>query len=145
MARTAIDTSIVVAALLSWHEAHEPAFAALSAALEDGELVLPVSALVECYAVLTRLPAPHRLSPKDAARLLEGSLHASSRTVGLRAGAIWTFVRALVDEDVRGGATYDRRILEEALAAGAQRLLTLNGADFRRFAREGIEVLGPEG
>jgi hypothetical protein len=44
---------------------------------------------------------------------------------------------------VRGGATYDRRILEEARAAGAGRLLTLNGRDFRRFALDDFDIVVP--
>jgi predicted nucleic acid-binding protein len=143
VARTAVDASVVVAALLAWHEAHEPAFAALESAVEQGEIVLPVSALVECYAVLTRLPAAHRLSPEDAAGLLASALRAAGRLSGLRASGAWGFLTTLAREQVRGGATYDRRILEEARAAGARRLLTLNGADFRRFAPETVEILVP--
>lgn len=143
MPKTAVDASVVVAALLAWHEAHEPAFAALSAAVEEGDLVLPLSALIECYSVLTRLPAAHRLSPTDAAGLLERSLREVGRVTGLRANVAWGFLSALVREDVRGGATHDRRILEEARAANATRLLTLNGADFHRFATEGLEIVVP--
>lgn len=144
MARTAVDSSVLVAALLAWHEAHEPAFAALESALEEeGEVALPVSALVECYSVFTRLPASHRLSPEDAAGLLESALRGASRLAGLRASGGWAFLSTLVREQVRGGATYDRRILEEAQAAGANRLLTLNGPDFRRFAPGGVEIVVP--
>lgn len=143
MGKTAVDTSLVIAALLAWHEAHPPAFAALTAALEEGELLLPISSLIECYSVLTRLPAPHRLSPGDAAGLLESALRGNGHVVGLRAGAAWGFVAALDRESVRGGATYDRRILEEARAAGAERLLTLNGNDFRRFPADRLEVVVP--
>jgi predicted nucleic acid-binding protein len=143
VARTAVDASVVVAALLAWHEAHETAFAALESAIGEGDVVLPVSALVECYSVLTRLPAAHRLSPEDAAGLLESALRESGRLAGLRASSAWSFLAALVREQVRGGATYDRRILEEACAAGASRLLTLNGADFRRFATDAVEIVVP--
>lgn len=143
MAKTAVDTSVLVAALLSWHEAHSPAFAALSAAVEEGELLLPSSSLIECYSVLTRLPSAHRLSPRDAAGLLVSALREAGRVVGSRAGAAWGFLATLVREDVRGGATYDRRILAEAQAAGADRLLTLNGSDFRRFALDHLEVIVP--
>ena len=143
MAKTAVDTSVVVAALLAWHEAHPPAFAALTAAAEEDELLLPISSLIECYSVLTRLPAAHRLSPSDAAGLLESALRETGRVVGLRAGATWGFLAAAVREGVRGGATYDRRILAEAHAAGAERLLTLNGSDFRRFALDSLEVVVP--
>jgi predicted nucleic acid-binding protein len=81
VAKTAVDSSVLVAALLSWHEAHSPAFAALSAAVEEGELLLPSSSLIECYSVLTRLPAAHRLSPSDAAGLLESELRETGRVV----------------------------------------------------------------
>lgn len=143
MPRTAADASVVLAALLTWHEAHEPAFAALERAVEQEEVVVPISALTECYAVLTRLPAAHRLSPQDAADLLESALREPSRLSGLRASLGWSFLSTLAREQVRGGATYDRRILEEARAASATRLLTLNGGDFRRFASEGIEIVVP--
>lgn len=143
MARTAVDTSVVVAALLAWHEAHEPAFAALERAIEEDELVLPLSTLIECYSVLTRLPAAHRLSPNDAAGLLESALRENGRLAGQRAAGGWSFLHALVGEQVRGGATYDRRVLEEARAVAANRLLTLNGDDFRRFALDGIEIVVP--
>jgi predicted nucleic acid-binding protein len=143
VARTAVDASVVVAALLSWHEAHEPAFAALERAVAEDDLVLPLSALIECYSVLTRLPAAHRLSPQDAAGLLDSSLRELGHLAGLRASGGWSFLRRLVAEQVRGGATYDRRILEEARTAGASRLLTLNGRDFRRFALDGLEIVVP--
>jgi predicted nucleic acid-binding protein len=141
--RTAVDASVVVAGLVAWHEAHDVAFAALGRTVEHGELVLPHSALIECYSVLTRLPAAHRLSPLDAAGLLESALRASGRLAGLRAAGAWGFVATLAEEGIRGGATYDRRILEEARSAGAVRLLTLNGADFRRFVAAGIEIVVP--
>ena len=143
MAKTAVDTSVVVAALLAWHEAHAAAFAALTTAMKEGEILLPISSLIECYSVLTRLPAEHRLSPSDAAGLLESALREAGKVVGLRTGATWTFLATLVREDVRGGAVYDRRILEEAQAAGAERLLTLNGSAFRRFALDRLEVVVP--
>ncbi len=36
-------------------------------------MLLPAPALVEAYAVLTRLPPPHRLSVPDALALLEAN------------------------------------------------------------------------
>ena len=66
----AADTSVIVASLLTWHEHHAPSRRALETAMDDAPLVIPVPALVESYAVLTRLPAPHRLSPRDAHVLL---------------------------------------------------------------------------
>jgi predicted nucleic acid-binding protein len=66
----AVDTSVVVAALLGWHEAHEPARRALERGLAAERIVMPAPALLEAYAVMTRLPSPHRIRPADAAALL---------------------------------------------------------------------------
>src|ERR1043166_9312671 len=62
---TALDTSAIIAALLTWHESHELALEALvgSMAARGSRLVVPGPALVEAYAVMTRLPAPRRLPP----------------------------------------------------------------------------------
>lgn len=142
MAVTATDTSVLVAALLTWHESHAAAFAALSAALERDQVVVPASALVEAYAVMTRLPAPHRLSPRDAAAALTASLRPQTRLVGMAPRRGWVLVERLASEGIAGGAAYDRRIVEEARAGGAGRILTLNATDFERFAA-GIAVVAP--
>ena len=82
MTVTAVDTSVVIAALLAWHESHEPALDSMIAARHGG-LVLPAPALTEAYSVMTRLPAPHRLAPADACELLSGSFERRARVVAL--------------------------------------------------------------
>jgi len=49
---TALDTSVTVAALLRWHESHEPALRALVAAgaARGSQLIVPAPALVEAYS-----------------------------------------------------------------------------------------------
>jgi predicted nucleic acid-binding protein len=62
----------MVAALCAWHEHHTRALAELDRRIDAGEhLVVAGPAVVETYAVLTRLPAPYRLSARDAAETLE--------------------------------------------------------------------------
>ena len=57
---TALDASVIVAALLAAHEHHGPAATELGALLaEPGDVILPLQALVEAYSVMTRLPSPH--------------------------------------------------------------------------------------
>ena len=143
MAATAVDSSVIVAGLLSWHEAHPASLRALQDSIAAGPLVLPLSALIESYAVMTRLPAPHRLSPDDAAELLSSSLRPHARVAGLRVARSWAFLGTLVGERVAGGSTYDRRILEEARAGAAERLLTLDPADFERFGNEPPAIVAP--
>ena len=63
---TACDTSLLVPALVGWHAAHEESRDALAREVTH----LPAHVVLECYSVLTRMPAPHRVTPADAARAL---------------------------------------------------------------------------
>jgi predicted nucleic acid-binding protein len=68
------DTSVMVAAVCAWHEHHARAADEIERRLERGqELIAAGPALVEVYAVLTRLRAPHWLAPADAHALLEAN------------------------------------------------------------------------
>jgi len=54
----AVDTSCMVAAVCTWHEHHAAAAGEIERRLGRGErMAIPAPALVEAYAVLTRLPA----------------------------------------------------------------------------------------
>ena len=143
MTVTAVDTSVLVAALLAWHESHEAARDSLLDVLH-GALVVPAPALAEAYAVMTRLPAPHRVSPADACELLSGSLERRAKVVGLSEKETWRFLHRNVSRSVAGGSTYDALILACARKGGAQRVLTLDRRDFLRLATGEIEVVAPD-
>ncbi len=146
MPGTAVDTSLVIAFLLSWHEHHEASFKALDKTLEaEGKVFLPVPALVEAYSVLTRLPAPHRLNPGDALSLLRGRLETASTLVDFEARSAWLFLEGLAQRHTAGGAVYDAQIVQCAQEARADRLLTLNLRHFQRLKPEGLEILSPLG
>jgi toxin FitB len=146
MPGTAVDTSVVVAALLAWHEHHEAAFGCLEQILSsEGAVLLPLPVLVESYSVLTRLPAPNRLSPSDAHALLSNALRARSRLVGLEPENAWSFLASLADNQVAGGVTYDAQIASCARNANADRLVTLNLRHFQRFGSDMLEILSPLG
>lgn len=141
---TAIDTSVIVPGLLFWHERHEAASAALVQLLESGnEVVLPLHSLVEAYAVMTRLPPPHRLSAKDALDLLDGSFRNRSNLIGLEGDEGWDLLQNLSHRNLVGGTSYDSLILAAARKGGAQRILTFNRSHFERIATEGIEIVVP--
>ena len=110
----AADTSVVVAALASWHEGH----AAASAAIAAGVL-LPAPALLESYSVLTRLPPPHRFEPRVARDLLRATFGGPPLT--LDAGAHAALLDRLVEAGISGGAAYDALI--GATSAGHDALL----------------------
>ena len=140
--REAVDTSVVVAALLGWHEDHEAARKVLERSLSAERMVLPAPVLIEAYAVMTRLPAPHRLSPNDAAALLRDTF-AEVSTFALEPGEIWKLIDHLEAGHISGGRSYDAHILACARKAGARKLLTLNDRDFLALAEPGIEILRP--
>jgi predicted nucleic acid-binding protein len=140
--REAIDTSVIVAGLLGWHEDHEPARKALERSLAAERLVLPAPTLIEAYAVMTRLPSPHRLSPADAAALLRDTF-AGVATVALDGDEVWQLIENLETSQVAGGRSYDGHILACARKAGAHKLLTLNERDFLALADHGIEIVRP--
>jgi predicted nucleic acid-binding protein len=141
---TALDTSVIVAGLLSSHEHHEPAAAALAALLaEPGDVILPLQALVEAYSVLTRLPHPHRLSAKNALAVLERTLRQRAVVVGLDGKEAWDLIEGLSQRQIAGATSYDGVIAACARKGGAQRILTFNRAHFERLAGAGLEVVVP--
>jgi predicted nucleic acid-binding protein len=142
-ARFAADTSVIVAALLTWHEHHARSLEALGNAMDEGPLVIPVAALVEAYAVMTRMPAPHRLSPLSAHALLEQNFAASARVEGLTGDDCWAMLATLAADSVAGGRSYDAQILAAAVKSGATILLTLNLDDFAALAHDAIELRSP--
>ena len=129
----AVDTSIVVAAFASWHESHAVALRALTS-----RPLLPVACALEAYAVLTRLPAPHRVD----ARLVRDQLASTfgGPGIGLSAeedGA--ALVSTLADRGISGGATYDAVIALVCLRIGAT-LLTLDARARTTYERVGAEI-----
>ncbi|HPZ51030.1 MAG: Ribonuclease VapC40 [bacterium ADurb.BinA028] len=126
--KVACDTSVLVPALLPWHEHHAVCRAAARRAHE-----VPAHVLIECFSVLTRLPAPHRVSPFDAGQLILGM---PFNEVGLPAPEHAGLVRTLAANGIGGGAVYDALVGATARHHG----LTLQTRDVR--ARSVYELVG---
>ena len=139
----ALDSSCMVAAVCSWHERHGAALADIQRRLDRGErLAVAAHALVETYAVLTRLPAPHRLAPADAWTLVETNFARPSRVVTLSAAAHVRLLGRLAAAGTAGGRTYDALIAECATKAKVNALLTFNPRHFEPAPR-GVVVVVP--
>src|SRR5581483_6526128 len=119
MPRFLPDTSCMVAALCAWHEHHQPAVQEIERRLSKGEsLVVAAPALMKTYAVLTRLPPPHRLSPADSRTLLNANFMAHHvETVALTVGAYHRLLQEAAERGLAGGSVYDAVILACGLAA----------------------------
>lgn len=126
------DSSVVVAALLPWHVAHDAAARAL--AVEEPRLVAHVA--YEVTSALSRMPEGHRIAPRV-------TLEALVRRFGdpwlqLDAGAMRESLQRAVSAGVRGGALYDALIAATATRRG----IRLVSADQR--ARPTYEALGAD-
>lgn len=143
MSRTALDTSVVVASLLRWHEDHERAAAAVARARADGDiLVLPVPVLFQSFSVMTRLPRGYRAPPEDAFAALLGAF-GRAELAASRPQSAWKFLEDAVAAGIAGGGIHDADILACAARAGATRLLTLNPRDFERLSRSSVAIVAP--
>lgn len=133
----------MIAAVCTWHEHHVAAVTEINRRLEDGErLAVPAPALVEAYAVLTRLPAPHRLSPGDAWALVDASFIEPATVVALTRIVYVRLLRRIAKQTIAGGRTYDAVIAECAHQARAEVLLTFNPRHFDPPPK-GVSVIDP--
>jgi predicted nucleic acid-binding protein len=138
-----LDTNCMVAAVCTWHEHHATTLAGIDARLSRGErLAVAAPALVEAYAVLTRLPPPHRLAPSTAWTLLEANFLGDATTIALSSAAYRRLLRELATAGVAGGRTYDAVIGECARQAGASALLTFNRRHFDT-PPDGVAIVEP--
>lgn len=142
MASVMLDTSCLVAAALSWHEHHAATRDELRRqARRRARVVVAAHALVEAYAVLTRLPKNKNLAALDAFAVLNANW-ATVETVTLEVSEHWAFLREAAAGGVVGGQLYDGLIAACARKAGVELLLTWNESHFRRFA-DPFEVRRP--
>jgi predicted nucleic acid-binding protein len=139
----ALDTNCIVAVAIANHEHRAETVAALDQLDVDGtEIVMLGHALVEAYAVLTRLPGPARVSPALAYQALEASWR-DRPVVTLSAEVIWRFLKASAAAELAGGRVYDALMAEAAIAAGVDALLTWNARHFARWSMGPTRVLSP--
>lgn len=130
----ASDTSVVVAALAPWHDAHALAREAVGAA-SDRRLIAHVA--FETTSTLSRMPRGHRV----AATVVRAALEAMFPTewLQLNAADARQTLATVVAGGVRGGALYDAAIAATAKAAGS-RLLTLDRRALPVYELVGVEV-----
>lgn len=131
------DTSVVVPALLDWHDHHgitRPATAGVDR--------LPGHVLAEAFSVLTRLPHGLSLAPGVATDLLLDAFPGPPLLLG--ADAHVRLLRSLGAAGIRGGAVYDGVVAATAAEADAE-LLTLDGRAAATYRSVGARFRAPDG
>lgn len=141
--RVLLDTNCLVAAVLPQHEHHVATLSELSRRRAAGhEFLMAAPALFEAYAVLTRLPPPHRLAPADAASVLDRNW-GESETLALTGVESWRLMRQLAAAGIAGGRAYDAAIAACAKKGKADEILTWN---VRHFAgASAVRAMTPAG
>jgi hypothetical protein len=106
------------------------------------KMIVAAPALVEAYAVLTRLPSPHRLSPQTALTLLENNFLKLGTVVALNAKSYERLLLRAPENNVAGGRTYDAVIGECAEQGRASTVLTFNAEDLTALGQD-FDVVVP--
>jgi predicted nucleic acid-binding protein len=133
----------MVAAVCAWHVRHAVAAAEIERRLDRGErMAIAAHAIAETYAVLTRLPASHRLAPADAWTLVRTNFVDNAALVTLDGPAHVTVLAQLAGAGIGGGRTYDGLIAACADASHAKALLTFNSRHFDPPPR-GVTLVEP--
>lgn len=128
---SALDTSVCVPYLLSWHESHQICRRAAVGAK------LPVHSMLETYSVLTRLPAGLRLSAEASAALLRGRFSGESLLEPPN-GLMPKLLEKFAEVGIGGGAVYDALIAATAHEHG-ETLLTRDRRASRTYDSLEIE------
>jgi predicted nucleic acid-binding protein len=143
LARAFFDTSVIVGGIIQLGSANDPA-QRMMGAVADGRIAKPLTAwhcCLEFFAVATRLPREFRVTPADAARLVEEEILARFAVHALPRARRTSFIRQAALDAVHGGRLYDAHIAEVARMAGADVVVTENRPHFSQLLRHGIRVL----
>ena len=125
------DTSVVVPALIQWHDAHARARSALRVVT-----TLPAQVLIESFSVLTRLPGGTSLRAGQAETALGRAF--PDEPLVLHPPAFRDVIRRLAEAGLGGGRVYDAIVAAQAAKAGA-RILTRDRRALSTYAMFGLE------
>src|SRR5437899_4686508 len=101
-----LDTSVLVAAMVESHPAHDRALPWLQRVRDGSDAGLVAAhSLAELYAILTTLPVRPRISPATAGELIRTNVLAYFEVVSLDAADYAEVIQRLESLDIQGGAT----------------------------------------
>jgi predicted nucleic acid-binding protein len=118
------DSSVVIAALAPWHDAHHPS----RAAIQEAEVRLPAHVAFETTSALSRMPKGRRIAPAVVLTALERDFAAP--WLALEGTDLRVALQRAVAAGIRGGALYDALIAATAATHDAEIL----SADRRALA-----------
>lgn len=143
--RVFLDTSVLLAGLIDFGPQSAPAQSLLHAVAEK-RLTAAATAwhcCLEFFSVATRLPREYRLTPTDAAALLDSEVFSRMAVHDLPPTGRVPMLQAAARDAIAGGRIYDAHIAEIARAVDADVVVTDNRRHFLTALRYGIRVETP--
>ena len=140
-----LDTSVLLAGLIDFGPQSAPAQSLMHAVAEKRVAVASTAwhCCLEFFSVSTRLPPEFRISPSDAALLLEEEVFSRVTVYDLPSAARLPMLRAAARDAIAGGRIYDAHIADVARAAGAAVVVTDNRRHFLSALRYDMRVETP--
>ena len=142
--KVCFDTSVLVTALVDQLPNHKVAFDCLvEACSRSARPVISTHAIAECYATLTALPLPRRISPIDARVMIFEGLENKLSILPLSHGSYKLAISRVSSRGLASGVVYDALHLQCAESAGCTHLYTFNLTHFLRLDPQGVRILSP--
>ena len=133
--RVFLDTSVLVASVFDFHDAHFRCLPLLGRVQEGkDEGFISAHSLAEMYAVLTKSPPPLRHSPEQALLSIEENILKYFNVLHLTGADYRTLIRDAATVGIQGGTIYDAVLLKCAAKANPERIYTLNLKHFQAVA-----------
>jgi predicted nucleic acid-binding protein len=140
-----LDTSVLLAGLVDLGPQSAPAQSVLHAIAERQltDIATAWHCCLEFFSVATRLPPEFRVTPNEAAQLLDHEVFSRMSVHDLPAAGRMALLSAAAQDGTTGGRIYDAHIAEVARASGATVVVTDNRRHFMAALRHGMRVETP--
>lgn len=128
------DSSVLIAAFVESHPKHKPALSfLLKAKNKEFELLISSHTILEIYSVLTSAPFKPKITPKIAIQLIEINIKNIAKIIYLKDKDYFRLIEKMSKNNFSGGIVYDALIVECALNAEADEIVSLNTKDFLKL------------
>ena len=140
-----LDTSVLLAGLIDLGPQSAPAQSLMHAVAEKQVPAAGTAwhCCLEFFSVATRLPPEYRITPADAALLLQEEVFGRMAVNDLPAAARGAMLHTAARDGISGGRIYDAHIAEIARAVGAAVIVTDNRRHFVSALRYDMRVETP--
>ena len=144
MSSVFFDTSALVPVVTEQLSNHSVAHARFVSERDAGHILCcSTHTLAECYATLTALPLPRRISGPEAARLIDVNFAKQLRVIDLTTSDYLQAIQLCADQGKTSGQIYDALHLSAALKENCHRIITFNLSHFLPLANGRIQVCAP--